>query len=80
MSEELTVSIIRSPSLDMYTTMGNKDVRVLYPVVGGLAIEVGDRSITIPSAQLGQFARWLLLVDEKLPAELTRCSKFEHGE
>jgi len=72
--------IIRSPVLDFYLVVNNREYHVLYPVIGGLAFKQGDNSITIPISVLGELADWLKSIAAQLPSELEKCQKFERGD
>lgn len=72
-------TVRRTGVLDFIKTIGNREYHILTPVIGGLAIQVDEHSITMPIAHLNEFAEWLGSISEKIPNELDRAHKFERG-
>lgn len=73
-------AVRRTGVLDFIKTIGNREYHILAPVIGGIAIQVDEHSITMPIAHLKEFADWIEAISEKIPAELDRAHKFERGE
>lgn len=71
--------LIRSPSLDFYKQIGNKECHIYFPVVGGLGLTVDDKNVVIPVTSLKEFIDWLTEVNNRLPDEIERCQNFERG-
>lgn len=76
----MNAGMIRSGSLDYFITIGNKEYHLLYHVVGGIALTIDDKSIVFPIAHIGELAKWLSEIADKMPAELERVHRFEQGE
>lgn len=73
-------SIVRTGVIDLFTNIGNKEVHILTPVIGGCAIKVNEQSIIIDSAHLKALGQWLVKISDKLTIEQIRAHRFERGE